>query len=317
MSVHLGRGGPLVSVVIPTFNRAHTLGRALSSVERQTYPNREVIVVDDGSTDETETVAGRFRGVKYVRQPENRGQAAARNAGISLARGEYIAFLDADDEWMPAKLEKQVERLEVAPADAGLITTAFALIDRAGRPSPPNPPQPIEGDLSSAILAHIEGRPEIVGVFSTLMFRKAIVDEVGLLDESLLCWEDADFYLRAAQRFKFQFVPESLAVKHECQDSVSFNWMRESTGIGTFWAKHRVQFGSRPLFRRYLARHLHGVAVQACLAGDIDHGRRLFIESLTLVPMQWHPVAHLAMSYTGARAYSGIWSARQRIRAWQ
>ena len=104
---------PTVSIIIPTYNRAHLIGRAIQSVLNQTYQNFEIIVVDDGSTDNTEEMIKEFqkhdKRIKYIRHEKNRGGAAARNTGIKVARGEYIAFQDSDDEWLPEKLEKQMD----------------------------------------------------------------------------------------------------------------------------------------------------------------------------------------------------------------
>ena len=125
-SYEAGMGAkPIVSVVIPTFNRAHLIMRALQSVLTQTFTAWETIVVDDGSTDDTETVVlslGDSR-IRYCRQPENRGPAAARNRGMREAKGEFIAFLDSDDEWFPDKLELQVARFRELPETVGLIYT--------------------------------------------------------------------------------------------------------------------------------------------------------------------------------------------------
>lgn len=100
---------PTVSVVIPTYNRAHLVGRAIQSVLNQTYQDFEIIVVDDGSTDNTEEVVKSFNDprIRYIRHDQNRGGSAARNTGIKMARGEYIAFQDSDDEWLPEKLESR------------------------------------------------------------------------------------------------------------------------------------------------------------------------------------------------------------------
>lgn len=105
---------PHVSVIIPTYNRAHLLERAIKSVLRQSYSSLELIVVDDGSKDETPMVISKYP-LRYVRLPSNRGVALARNRGILKARGNLIAFLDSDDEFLPPKIEKQIKYLEKNP----------------------------------------------------------------------------------------------------------------------------------------------------------------------------------------------------------
>lgn len=103
-------GTPFVSIVIPTYNRARFLGRLVRSVLNQTYKNFEVIVADDASTDDTAEIIKTFKDdrIRYIRHESNAGAAAARNTGIKASRGEYVAFQDSDDEWLPEKLEKQM-----------------------------------------------------------------------------------------------------------------------------------------------------------------------------------------------------------------
>src|SRR4051794_36269759 len=113
----MGEANPLVSVVIPAFNRAFILPEALDSVLAQTFKDFELIVVDDGSTDDTEEVLRPYverRGVRFLPQA-NQGPAAARNRGIEAARGKYVAFLDSDDLWLPIKLSVQIPRMEAHP----------------------------------------------------------------------------------------------------------------------------------------------------------------------------------------------------------
>ncbi len=103
---------PIVSVVIPVYNHAHRVGSAISSVLSQTYGNYEVIVVNDGSTDNLAETLLQFTGIRLINHDANFGRAAARNTGVLAARGEYIAFLDADDQWKPTKLARQIRFLE-------------------------------------------------------------------------------------------------------------------------------------------------------------------------------------------------------------
>ncbi|MGA7237276.1 MAG: glycosyltransferase [Bryobacteraceae bacterium] len=123
---------PFISVVIPAYNAAKYLTETLESVRAQRFRDYEMIVVDDGSTDRSFDIAGRFDGVRRFRQP-NRGAAAARNVGIGVARGAYVAFLDADDLWMPAKLEKQAAYLERNPQTAWIYSDACVFNSATGR----------------------------------------------------------------------------------------------------------------------------------------------------------------------------------------
>jgi glycosyltransferase involved in cell wall biosynthesis len=122
---------PTVSVIIPTYNRAHLIGRAIQSVLKQTYQDFEVIVVDDGSIDNTEEVVKKIQEnrVYYYKHDKNKGGSAARNTGISLAKGEYIAFQDSDDEWLPEKLEKQIGVFNNQTKNVGVVYTGFYRIE--------------------------------------------------------------------------------------------------------------------------------------------------------------------------------------------
>ena len=125
---------PTVSVIIPTYNHAHVLGRSIQSVLNQTFQDFELIIVDDGSTDDTESLVNRSSSnkIKYVRHQGNQGRSVTRNTGIQLAKGDYIAILDADDEWMPEKLEKQMKVIRTAPPEVGVVYTKFKQYDRFG-----------------------------------------------------------------------------------------------------------------------------------------------------------------------------------------
>ena len=118
---------PTVSIIIPTYNREQLLGRAIKSVLAQTYQDFELIIVDDGSTDNTERLVKSFNSEKtrYIRHRKNKGPAAARNTGIRSAKGDYIAFQDSDDEWMPEKLEKQMRAFTTAPPEVGVVYTSY------------------------------------------------------------------------------------------------------------------------------------------------------------------------------------------------
>jgi GT2 family glycosyltransferase len=215
----------LVSVVIPTYNRAYIVGKAIHSILRQTYHHIEVVVVDDGSTDETRQVVESFgEPVRYLYKP-NGGVTAARNFGLRHVRGEFVGLLDSDDQWLPWKVEAQVRLLRAFP-DLGMVWTDMAAVDDAGKVTAPafirtyytnHRRSPIERVMASATPldsawpdapAEVAGRPFYKGdIFpqmllgnlvhtSTVLLRRDRLRRVGSFDESLLkSGEDYEFHL--------------------------------------------------------------------------------------------------------------------------
>ncbi len=206
------------SVIIPTFNRLPLLQEAVESVLRQSHGDFELIVVDDGSSDGTrEFISGLEAPVRYVYQ-ENRGPSAARNAGLRAARGEFIAFLDSDDLWLPHKLRIQIDFMNAQP-DAVVCYTDEVWIRRGVRVNP----RKKHRKYSGWIFRHCV--PLCIVSPSSVLMRRRFFDVVGLFDETLPACEDYDLWLRGALRFPFHFIPEKLIVKrggHE--DQLSAAW---------------------------------------------------------------------------------------------
>lgn len=201
---------PLVTVIIPTYNRALLLPRAISSVLKQTMSDLELLVVDDGSTDGTAAVVRALgdRRIRYLPQA-NAGVAAARNRGMREARGELVAFLDSDDEWSPHKLARQVACLQQAPAEVGLVYTGT--VDDDGQGGLSVKVAHHRGDLSRVLM-----RANVLhGGGSNVLIRRRVVATVGFFDETLPAIEDYDYWLRAAQFFHVEHVAEPLAHYHD------------------------------------------------------------------------------------------------------
>lgn len=198
-----------VSVVIPTYDRAELVVRALHSVLAQTRPPDEVIVVDDGSTDDTvERIRAQFPTVRLLAQP-NRGVSAARNTGIRAATGEWIALLDSDDEWLPFKLERQLR----AVANETLLCHGDEIwIRRGRRVNPMKKHRKYGGHIFEKCL------PLCVISPSSVLLPRQLLDAVGLFDESLPACEDYDLWLRVTARFPVVYVDEPLIVKHGGHD---------------------------------------------------------------------------------------------------
>lgn len=196
-----------MSVVVPTFNRAALLREALESVARQTYTNFEVIVVDDGSTDETwEVVAASPARPVYVYQ-ENQGRGAARNAGVRRAQGDLVAFLDSDDLWYPDRLARHVEFLAGHP-DAVFVHGPVDVIDEEGRPDPAASRRMARLYRKAAGRGFgLEALLDSCLIFSsTVTAKKSLLDEVGPFDPDLKVLEDFEWYLRAARRHRIDYM---------------------------------------------------------------------------------------------------------------
>jgi len=195
-----------VSVVIPAYNYGRYLAEAIDSALAQTYPPLEIIVVDDGSTDHTaEVIASYGRRVRGVFQA-NAGVSAARNTGIDVARGEYLAFLDADDVWYPRKLELQMARFEADPS-LGLVHAGLEVVDGEGRTIELKT-RGREGWISHDLLRLQED--VMVGPGSNIVVPRRIAQEIGGFDQSLAPSEDWDFGYRIAVRYHVAFVPMPL-----------------------------------------------------------------------------------------------------------
>lgn len=199
---------PLVSAIIPTRDRAGLVGRAVASALAQTHAPLEVIVVDDGSTDDTPAVLAAFcePRLTVVRLDPGRGVSAARNAGLAVARGTYVALLDSDDEWLPAKTARQVAFMR----EKGLaISQTREIWMRGGRRvNPGNAHAKPDGFFFEKALERCLVSP------STVLCTREFFQEVGGFDEGLPACEDYDLWLRALLRHPVGLLAEDLAVRH-------------------------------------------------------------------------------------------------------
>ena len=201
-----------VSVIIPVYNGAATIGRALASVFAQTFTDYEVVAINDGSTDDTASVlAGYGDRIRTLNEP-NRGPSVARNTGVRASVAKYIAFLDDDDEWMPEKLARCVPVLDADP-NCGLVYTFAIKVDARGdfigsQSQADGRPDGVESPTMQAMLT----RPWNV-VPSQLVVRRDVVERCGGFHERLLSCEDLDFLLRAREYGHFRCVPELLLRK--------------------------------------------------------------------------------------------------------
>lgn len=210
-----------VSVIIPTYNRANLIERSVRSVLSQTYKNIEVIVVDDGSKDNTEEIIKAIgdERIRYYRQ-ENGGAAKARNTGVSLATSEYIAFHDSDDVWREDKLLKQMNFLNENP-QYGMVYCDFMFHKMDGSssiiPNDVNIIGELDGDIFFTLLIN-----NTVGA-PTMLLRKNLFENLGGFDTSLSCLEDWDFAIRFSENYYIGYINEVLMDAYQQADGVSSN----------------------------------------------------------------------------------------------
>lgn len=204
--------GPLVSVIIPTFNRAAQVGNAIDSVQHQTYQNVEIIIVDDGSTDDTPDVLAGYGSTVRVVTQKNRGVAAARNAGLNASRGDVITMLDSDDAWLPSKVERQMRILDAAGVSVPACL-CNAIVEHEGGP------ETTTFDIAELHPAVEEGvwtnptevlLTRFVLFAQTIAVRRTAVEKVGLFDESLQVLEDHEWALRLSLVGPWAFLSQPL-----------------------------------------------------------------------------------------------------------
>ena len=202
---------PRVSVIIPTYNRSWCLSEAIDSVLSQTFQDMELIVVDDGSTDETPALLSRYDDRLRCLRQTNQGVSVARNHGIQAANGALIAFLDSDDLWQPDKLARQVDFFDRQP-DALICQTEETWIRRGVRVNPKHRHRKPSGWIFEPSLALCLVSP------SAVMMRRELLEEMGGFDESLPACEDYDLWLRVSLRHPIHLIDEPLVIKRGGHD---------------------------------------------------------------------------------------------------
>jgi glycosyltransferase involved in cell wall biosynthesis len=207
---------PAVSAIVPTYNRGRLLRDAIDSVVRQTFVDWELLIVDDGSTDGSLSFVSELADarIRVLTIPHSGSPARARNAAVGVARGEWIAFLDSDDVWLPRKLELQIGALRDRPA-CGWSCTGYGFIDEAGAPTQRRagrPYEPVSGWILDELLGGVAGLSVSI---QTVAVQRSLLAEVGEFDEALVPREDLDLILRLARRAEIAALREPLTLIRE------------------------------------------------------------------------------------------------------
>ncbi|MBC7912368.1 MAG: glycosyltransferase, partial [Pyrinomonadaceae bacterium] len=235
----------LVSVIIPCYKQAHFLGAAIESALAQSYAPVEIVVVDDGSPDNTSEVAARYPQVRCIRQ-ENQGSSAARNTGIRESNGSFLVFLDADDKLLPHALETHLKCFQ-AHADCVLVSGHYQMIAGDGSPLQ-TPAQPHVTGEHYARLLH----SNYIGCPAIAMYRRAAFNAVGDFNTSLRAAEDYEMYLRVARKFPLYSHTEIVAEHRRHESNTSDNLaLMEEYSVGVLRAEWEYVRGDKRLERAY------------------------------------------------------------------
>jgi glycosyltransferase involved in cell wall biosynthesis len=287
---------PKVSVIMPAYNAGRYIRESLDSIFAQTYKTYEVIVVDDGSTDETQSILKEYPGVRclYIHR---RGPAAARNIGIRNSDGEFIAFLDSDDIWLPEKLAKQVKEMIDDP-ETGLLFTENSFFNQAGIISGylDKRKRLMEGD----IVQNIFWKSGIVT--PTVMVRRKVFDQVGYFEEGLICSEDDNMWMRIANQTKVSLLDEQLVLVRVRDNSLSKTKGNIFSGVKAHLALLESKY---PELREKLGKLVemkHAVlnTAQGLMLLDLNkrrEARQEFLEAIRYRPMSASNYAYWCVTF--------------------
>lgn len=293
------RKEPLISIVLPTHNRALTIVRAVNSVLDQSYRNIELIVVDDASTDSSLELLGQIDDPRLhiLKQSQCGGAASARNRGVAHAKGEYLAFQDSDDYWLPEKLAKQVKLIARQREPLGLVYCSALRIHGQGRQVnfiPFNMSKQIEGNIHSNLLAR-----NFIWT-QTWLLKRELFDALGGFDAKIKRLEDWDFVLRLSKQYPIGCVAEPMVMIYDTAGSLVNQDELYADDMRQLLANHPESFNGQP---RVLATHLRAVGYRYCLYRSPAEGRVWFRRAIKAYPVAVRAWAGLALSYFGVATF--------------
>lgn len=276
-----------VSVIIPTYNRANSVQNAIESVISQDYRPLEIIVVDDASTDETSTIISKYKSneIEYIRLETNSGPATARNVGICIADGNYISFLDSDDEYLPGRIGKVVDAFETNGNDCIGVCHDIFIRSVDGRETIRSVPNKITfGDIRRRNHLSMAG----------IVFRADVIEKIGMFDENFPTAEDYDLFLRALRLGHVVGLNEPLAIVNQKPGSRSTDIELRLEGQRKLVTKHDSW-----LHRERLARHKYAQFFLFADQNELQRARRALLAAIRTYPYDPLYYYHLVFSVGG------------------
>ncbi|UWG50170.1 Glycosyl transferase family 2 [Halalkaliarchaeum sp. AArc-CO] len=307
---------PLVSVVLPTYDRPEFLAEAVRSVRQQTYPRIELVVVDDCSPRPAadilaEVNTGSIFSVRCIRHDENSGANAARNTGIREANGKFIAFLDDDDKWLPKKIGRQVYRFNEGPDNLGVVTVGSRIVDEDGNQIGISRPS-INGNAIKPLLYG-----SIVGSFSRIMVRTDVVARAGFLDETFPSWQDREWYLRLAQHCTFASEEDILVERRvDANGRISDDFeTKRDVSFHRFLEKHRSLAAEQGLLveRRFVATLSRTLAFSGLSNGYYRESVKYLLLALVYYPFDPKTYLYLCLAVGGPITFGSARRLKQNL----
>lgn len=303
---------PKVSVIIPTYNRADLLPRAIGSVLNQTFRDFELIVVDDGSTDNTKEVVKEFQKkderVRYIWRENSSGAAKPKNEGIKNSKGDYIAILDSDDKWLPGKLQKQLELFENSSNPRVGFVSCHALVidEKSGKKLEYKIPR------YKNVLKNILTQ-DYMGSGSGMVYKKSVFDNAGLFDENLKTGQDWEIRIRLAQKYDFDFVPRPLFKYYIHSENISglTNIKIKERDLEYIFNKYKKYYEKNP--KIYSAK-LRYDGTRYILAQQLKKGRKSFLRSIRLNPLNLKSYVYFLCSLFGPNFYCRLTRTKAKLR---
>lgn len=297
---------PIVSVIIPTYNRAYLLKKSITSVLNQTYADLEVIIVDDGSTDNSEELIKSFddNRIRYIKHDKNKGVSHALNTGIRTSRGKYISFLGSDDVWLPQKLEKELEIFQKLNSHVGVVYSGLWQIKNNKKIYVPSSRiNKKEGNIHKEIL---------LGNFvnGLSLIREECFEKVGLFDVNLPGLVDWDLYIRVSKFYEFRFVDEPLIIAPLSDDSISVNSAKIANAYLFILEKYEDDFNQN---KNALASIYGFIGSWLCIDGKLREGRKYFIKSIKLKPLDTKSFFALISSFFGSKGYKKFFEIHKEL----
>jgi glycosyltransferase involved in cell wall biosynthesis len=280
---------------------------AIESVLFQTFQDFELIVVDDASNDDTKEVVSSFHcdRIRFIQHRVNKGGGASRNTGIKNACGEYIAFLDDDDIWLPRKLELQVDLLDKCPAAVGGVYTGYERVDRASGEIVSRMVPTKEGKLFEALLIN-----NWIGSTSSVLLRKTCFQRVGLFDGDLPSHQDYDMWLRISKEFEFRYIRQPLLIYYIHENKISNNPELRTQGLEIMIGKLGTK--SFILRKNYCYRYIR-IGMLFCFQGQTRKGRRAFYQAIRMCPYGLRSYLMLILSFFGGDVFRKIIEMRRSV----